>query len=209
MPVAAAAVAIASLYKNSFKYSCCGICAPVPTFVYEMRRKTMDELGRVPAGDIAKVQRHPIIIILDDVRSMQNVGSVFRTCDAFSANAIYLCGYTPCPPHRDIHKSALGATDTVPWQHFDKVTDAIANARGLGYSIAAAEQVHGSKALNQLGSHDEKLAIIFGNEVTGVSDEALQLANYCIEIPQWGAKHSLNISVSVGVVLWELVRNER
>jgi tRNA G18 (ribose-2'-O)-methylase SpoU len=138
---------------------------------------------------------------------MHNVGSAFRTCDAFAVEALYLCGYTPVPPHRDIHKTALGATETVNWKHFKETKDAVQEARNAGYKIYAVEQAHDSISLNKLEWQDrDKLAFVFGNEVSGVNDEVLAAADGCIEIPQWGAKHSLNISVSVGVVLWECVR---
>jgi tRNA G18 (ribose-2'-O)-methylase SpoU len=153
----------------------------------------MDDLSRMSPDEQKQATKQPIIVILDDVRSMHNVGSTFRTCDAFAVSALYLCGYTPTPPHRDIHKTALGATETVIWQHFTSTTEAI-------------EQAHGSTMLNELEWHSDKVALVFGNEVSGVSDEALSLAGGAIEIPQWGSKHSLNISVTVGVVLWELSR---
>lgn len=167
----------------------------------------MNELGRMSADEMQASDKHPIIIILDDVRSMHNVGSAFRTCDAFAIEAIYLCGYTPTPPHRDIHKTALGATETVSWQHFEHTTDAITAAQNAGYAIYSVEQTHNSTPLQQL-DWDKKspIALVFGNEVNGVSDAALERSKHCIEIPQWGSKHSLNISVSLGVVVWELVK---
>lgn len=171
-----------------------------------MQRKTMDELERKSPDEIISSQKQPLIVILDDVRSMHNVGSTFRTCDAFAVEAIYLCGFTPTPPHRDIHKTALGATETVTWKHFETTTAAVNAAKDEGYRIIAVEQAHNSVMLNEFSRGNDKLALVFGNEVSGVSDEVLQMADGCIEIPQWGAKHSLNISVSVGVVLWELVR---
>jgi 23S rRNA (guanosine2251-2'-O)-methyltransferase len=170
-------------------------------------KKSMDELERKSIPEARHSGKHPIIVILDDIRSMHNVGSSFRTCDAFAVSAIYLCGYTPAPPHRDIHKTALGATETVSWKHFATTEEAIGHARALGHKIYAIEQVHNSEPLNTLQWNHEPIALIFGNEVTGVNEEILKMADGCIEIPQWGAKHSLNISVSVGVVLWELVRN--
>jgi 23S rRNA (guanosine2251-2'-O)-methyltransferase len=166
----------------------------------------MDELGRISPENAKSTDKRPVIVILDDVRSMHNVGSVFRTCDAFAISAVYLCGYTPVPPHRDIHKTALGATETVAWQHFATTMEAVANARNHGYKILAVEQAHNSKFLDTLHWKNEKIALVFGNEVSGVNEAVLKTANGCIEIPQWGAKHSLNISVSVGVVLWEMVR---
>ncbi|RYZ37488.1 MAG: TrmH family RNA methyltransferase [Sphingobacteriales bacterium] len=168
----------------------------------------MEELYRRPGGPGgAHAGPHPLIIILDDVRSMHNVGSVFRTADAFGIHAIYLCGYTPQPPHRDIHKTALGATETVPWKHFADGTEAVKSAKACGYRVVAVEQAHDSTSLQQFRWAGEKLALVFGNEVAGVSNSLLEHCSEVIEIPQFGSKHSLNISVSAGVVLWELIRN--
>jgi tRNA G18 (ribose-2'-O)-methylase SpoU len=166
----------------------------------------MEELGRKSPDEIRGAKKHPIIVILDDVRSMHNVGSTFRTCDAFAVEALYLCGYTPAPPHRDIHKTALGATETVTWKNFISTIDAVNEVRNAGYKVYAVEQAHNSVMLDKFAGSNEKIALVFGNEVSGVNDEVLQAADACIEIPQWGSKHSLNISVSVGVVLWELVK---
>lgn len=166
----------------------------------------MDELDRKSPDQMQEAEKNRIIIILDDVRSMHNVGATFRTCDAFNIEAIYLCGYTPVPPHRDIHKTALGATETVKWAHFPNTIAAVTTAQQAGYKICAIEQVHSSTPLNEYKWHGDKIALVFGNEVEGVSDEVLKIADNCLEIPQWGSKHSLNISVSVGVVLWEMVR---
>ena len=169
----------------------------------------MDELGRRSAAEMRAAGKHSIRVILDDVRSMHNVGSVFRTCDAFAAEAIYLCGFTPAPPHRDIHKTALGATETVEWKNFTTAIEAVHEAKANGYKIFAVEQAHESTLLHELNWNSEKIALVFGNEVTGVCDEVLHVADGCLEIPQWGVKHSLNISVSVGVVLWELVKSKK
>ena len=167
----------------------------------------MDALQRKQAEDVLNNPAHEILLILDDVRSMHNVGSAFRTADAFGLSGIYLCGFTPCPPHRDIRKAALGSEDSVNWRHFSDINDALKNAVDAGYRLIAVEQAEGSISLETFQfSANEKLAFIFGNEVNGVSDIALKYAKECIEIPQWGAKHSLNISVSIGVVLWEIVR---
>ena len=167
----------------------------------------MSELERLSVQDAKSSSKHPIIIILDDVRSMHNVGSVFRTADAFGVASIYLCGFTPLPPHRDIQKTALGATETVLWKHFPSTINAINEAKNNDYTIIAIEQTHNSLPLQDFSWNKDKVAFVFGNEVTGVHDDVLALVDAVIEIPQWGAKHSLNISVSVGVVLWELVRN--
>lgn len=176
---------------------------------YMFVKKTMDELGRLNSEEMQQAEKQPIIIIMDDIRSMHNVGSAFRTCDAFAIGALYLCGYTPQPPHRDIHKTALGATETVAWKYFKTTPEAVNHAKELGYKIIAIEQAHDSTMLNEYKRNSgDKIALVFGNEVSGVSDEVMQLADGCIEIPQWGSKHSLNISVSLGVVLWELVRDK-
>lgn len=152
-------------------------------------------------------EKHPVIVVLENIRSMQNVGSVFRTSDAFLIEEIFLTGYTPCPPHRDIHKTALGATETVEWKHFSKTADAIPELKKQNYRIYAVEQVTDSIYLQSLAvSSGEKMALIFGNEATGVDETTLEFCDGCIEIPQFGMKHSLNISVAVGIVLWELVR---
>lgn len=174
----------------------------------ETGKKTMEELGRLRPEVSKDAEKFPLIVILDDVRSMHNVGSVFRSCDAFAVNEVLLCGYTPQPPHRDIHKTALGATETVRWQHFAQTTDAINYCKTLGYKIYAVEQAHNSISLAHFTEDQQPVALVFGNEVTGVSTESINVTDGCIEIPQWGAKHSLNISVSVGVVLWELVRSK-
>jgi 23S rRNA (guanosine2251-2'-O)-methyltransferase len=170
-------------------------------------KKTMEELNRAEAGSVSDASRFPVYLVLDDVRSMHNVGSAFRTADAFAAKGICLCGYTPRPPHRDIHKTALGATETVPWTYEENITAALEQLRNEGYKLWAVEQVHNSVSLSDITFQpEEKIALIFGNEVTGVSDAALALCDGCIEIPQWGTKHSLNISVTVGIVLWEVVK---
>ena len=169
-------------------------------------KKTMEELDRKSPSDAVTQPKNPIIIIMDDIRSMHNVGSVFRTADAFAISNIYLCGYTPTPPHRDIHKTALGATETVSWKHFANTKEAVMAAREQGHKVFAIEQAHDSTALNHFNWQSEQIALVFGNEVNGVNEEVLSIVDGVIEIPQWGAKHSLNISVSAGVVLWELVR---
>jgi 23S rRNA (guanosine2251-2'-O)-methyltransferase len=172
-----------------------------------MQKLNMDELDRKSVDEFKKSEKIPIVLLLDNIRSMHNVGSVFRTADAFLLQSIYLCGYTPQPPHRDIHKTALGATETVAWKYFDHSVNALEQLRDAGYGIFAVEQARGSISLQDfIFKQDEKLAVIFGNEVSGVGDEVLRRCDGCIEIPQWGMKHSLNISVAAGIVLWELVR---
>jgi tRNA G18 (ribose-2'-O)-methylase SpoU len=172
-----------------------------------MRKLSMDELGRKSVEEFKQADKTPIIVVLDNIRSMHNVGSVFRTSDAFLIEAICLCGYTPQPPHRDIHKTALGATDTIDWMYFATTKEAVEQLKQKGYKIYAIEQTEGSISLERFKEPGVPIAIIFGNEVEGVNNELLPLCDGCIEIPQLGMKHSLNISVAAGIVLWELVRS--
>jgi 23S rRNA (guanosine2251-2'-O)-methyltransferase len=172
-----------------------------------MRKLGMDELGRKSVEEFRQSEKVPVIVVLDNIRSMHNVGSVFRTGDAFLIRAIYLCGYTPQPPHRDIHKTALGATDTVVWRHFPATVDAIRSLKEEEYTVLAVEQTEGSMHLTEMSSAVAgPVAVVFGNEVSGVDGAALALCDGSVEIPQWGMKHSLNVSIAAGIVLWELVR---
>ena len=164
----------------------------------------MDELGRKSVEEFRHADKNKIIVVLDNIRSMHNVGSVFRTSDAFLIEAICLCGYTPQPPHRDIQKTALGATETVDWIHFATTAEAVLQLKERGYKILAVEQAEGSISLEKFPLLNEPIAVIFGNEVEGVDDGLLPLCDGCIEIPQLGMKHSLNISVAAGIVLWKL-----
>ena len=167
----------------------------------------MVELGRKSIDEFKGASKTPVVIVLDNIRSMHNVGSVFRSADAFLMEAVYLCGYTPVPPHRDIHKTALGATETVSWKYFTTTIEAVESLKLAGYGVYAVEQVTDSLLLNQLAVEaNEKLAIIFGNEVSGVDAQVIASCDGCIEIPQFGMKHSLNISVAAGIVMWELIR---
>lgn len=172
-----------------------------------LEKKSMEALGRLTVEQARIAGRTPVRVVLDNVRSMHNVGSVFRTADAFLLEGIELCGYTPRPPHRDIHKTALGATETVPWCGWDHTIDAVRHLLSDGYRVLAVEQTTGSIPLHQLESTGaEKLAVVFGNEVEGVNAEVIALCSGCIEIPQLGMKHSLNVSVAAGMVLWEICR---
>ncbi len=171
-----------------------------------MRKLSMDELGRMTVEGFKSADKNRLIIILENIRSMHNVGSVFRTADAFLAEAIILCGYTPIPPHRDIHKTALGATETVNWMFFDDIIPALNELKKNNYSIYAVEQTTSSIPLNKFEYNAQQpMAIILGNEVEGVSNAALSLCDGCIEIPQQGMKHSLNVSIAASIVLWELI----
>lgn len=173
-----------------------------------MRKLSMEELNRKSVAEFQQAEKNPVVAVLENVRSAYNVGSVFRTADAFLLQGVYLCGYTAFPPHKEIKKTALGAEDTVPWKHFKKIDDAMADLRNGGYKIYAVEQVENSIPLHQFQSGEEKIAVVFGNEVTGVEQATIVQCDGCIEIPQWGMKHSLNIAVAAGVVLWELVRGK-
>ncbi|MFN2456686.1 MAG: RNA methyltransferase [Chitinophagaceae bacterium] len=174
-----------------------------------MRKLSMNELNRKTAIEYEKSGKMPVIVVLENVRSAYNVGSVFRTADAFLLYGIYICGYTAHPPHKEIKKTALGADETVHWIHFKTAREAIDKLRKESYKIFSIEQAENSIALNRfnlLNGADQKLAVVFGNEVTGVEQATIELSDGCIEIPQLGMKHSLNISVAAGIVLWELVR---
>lgn len=168
-----------------------------------MRKLKMQELGRVSVDEFKKQKKTPIVVVLDNIRSMHNVGSAFRTADAFACQKIYLCGITAKPPHREIHKTALGASNSMDWVHYQEVGEALEILKKEGYQIIAIEQIDQSVLLQDFKSKEgEKYAFVFGNEVFGVSDEALPFCDLALEIPQIGTKHSLNISVSLGIVIW-------
>ena len=174
-----------------------------------MRKLGMDELNRKSVHEFKQSEKMPLVVVLDNVRSMHNVGSVFRTADAFLIEAIYICGYTARPPRKEIDKTALGATETVLWKYFSKTKEALAELRANGFKLFAIEQVDKSISLERLGEISaDKIALLFGNEVSGVEEETILMCDACVEIPQFGMKHSLNVSVAAGVVLWEVVRNK-
>lgn len=169
-----------------------------------MRKLKTEELGRVGIEDFKKQDKLPITVILDNVRSMHNIGSIFRTSDGFAIEKIYLCGITAQPPHREIEKTALGATQSIEWVYSADISELILKLKEFRYTIIAIEQADNSVMLNDFQPKtSEKYALIFGNEVNGVSDEAMKLIDTCIEIPQFGTKHSFNIVVSAGIVLWD------
>ena len=168
------------------------------------KKLKLDELNRASVEEFKEQQKLPIAVVLDNVRSMHNIGSIFRTSDGFAVEQVCLCGITAQPPHREIEKTALGATQSVNWKYFETPLQAIEQLRLDGYRIIAIEQAENSIMLNDFTPFtDEKYALIFGNEVNGVSDEVMQIADICIEIPQFGTKHSFNIVVSAGIVLWD------
>jgi len=165
----------------------------------------MSELNRLTIEDYKATEKLPLIIVLDNIRSQNNIGSVFRTADSFRVQSIYLCGITATPPHREIHKTALGATESVEWRYFSSTADALEMLHSESYTILAVEQTEGSIPLNRYQPDPGKrLAVVFGNEVNGIEDAALSYSDACLEIPQFGTKHSLNVSVAVGIVIWDL-----
>jgi 23S rRNA (guanosine2251-2'-O)-methyltransferase len=169
-----------------------------------MRKLKLDELNRATIDEFKAQDKLPVAVVLDNVRSMHNIGSIFRTSDGFAVNKICLCGITAQPPHREIEKTALGATQSVNWEYFETPLQAVETLRKQGYQIIAIEQAENSTMLNTFApSQTEKYALIFGNEVNGVSDEVMEVIDTCIEIPQFGTKHSFNIVVSAGIVLWD------
>lgn len=173
----------------------------------ERRKLSMEELGRLSVEEFKESDKLPVIVVLDNVRSLHNVGSAFRTCDAFRVAKLYLTGITGTPPHREIHKAALGATESVPWEYVEHTSTLIQQFREEGFEILAVEQTTNSLPLqNFTADTTKKYCLIFGNEVDGVSNEAIALAHASLEIPQSGTKHSLNISVCTGIVLWHLYR---
>jgi 23S rRNA (guanosine2251-2'-O)-methyltransferase len=170
----------------------------------EIRKLKLDELNRASVDEFKRQDKLPVAVVLDNVRSMHNIGSIFRTSDGFAVEQVCLCGITAQPPHREIEKTALGATLSVNWTYYETTLLAVEQLRLQGYQIIAVEQAENSTMLNEFTPDaDQKYALIFGNEVNGVSDEVMENIDACIEIPQFGTKHSFNIVVSAGIVLWD------
>lgn len=170
-----------------------------------MKKLSMDELNRLSTEEFKSAEKTKVVILLDNIRSMHNVGSVFRTSDAFAVEKIILCGITARPPHRDIEKSALGATASVVWEYEESTLEAVQKLKEKGYQIISIEQTENSHTLEDFEfSYHQPYAIIFGNEVDGVQQEVINQSNYCIEIPQFGTKHSFNVSVTAGIVMWQV-----
>jgi len=170
-----------------------------------MRKLKINELNRLSADEYKKTEKTPLVVVLDNIRSCNNIGSVFRTSDALLIEKIYLCGITATPPNKEIHKTALDAEKSVEWEYFEKTEDAVKQLKQDGYNVYAVEQVENSISLPEFQPPpDKKLALVFGNEVKGVQQKVINLCNGAIEIPQYGTKHSFNVSVSAGIVLWEI-----
>lgn len=175
-----------------------------------MRKLKNNELDRLDVEEFKKTSKIPLIVVLDNIRSLNNIGSVFRTSDAFVIEKIYLCGITAQPPHKEIHKTALGATDSVTWEYVEDTLTLIKKLKDSDIKVASIEQAENATMLQDFTiESNQKYAIVFGNEVKGVQQEVVSSSDYCIEIPQFGTKHSLNISVSCGVVLWDLFKKMR
>lgn len=169
-----------------------------------MKKLSMDELNRLSVEDFKKQEKTQVILVLDNIRSLNNVGSIFRTADAFLLEGIYLLGITATPPHREIQKTALGATESVNWKHFEDALDGIKELKEQGFKIISVEQVENPTYLNTfMPNKSEKYAIVLGNEVEGVSDTIIKESDLCIEVPQYGTKHSLNVSVCAGILVWD------
>lgn len=172
-----------------------------------MRKLKITELNRLSPEAFKESRKIPLIVVLDHVRSLNNVGSVFRTSDAFRVEAVYLCGITACPPHPEIHKTALGAEDTVDWKYYKDTFEAVDNLRENGYVICGIEQAEDSILLNSIQlDQSKKYAVIFGNEVKGVQQSVIDVCDCCVEIPQYGTKHSLNVSVTAGIIIWDFFK---
>ena len=175
-----------------------------------IRKLSVTELDRLTPDEYREARKTPLVVVLDNVRSMHNIGSVFRTCDAFRAEAVYLCGISSTPPHPEIHKSALGAEDTVSWKYYADTLDAVAGLRSEGYRVYAVELAEGSIKLPELSIPvDERVAVVLGHEVKGVQQSVIDACDACIEIPQLGTKHSLNVSVTGGIIIWEFFKQLR
>lgn len=172
-----------------------------------MRKLKITELNRLSAEEFKSATKNKVIAVLDNVRSLHNVGSVFRTADAFCMEAVYLCGITATPPHNEIHKTALGAEESMHWHYFENTEDALLKLKSDGYTLIAIEQVEKSVMLTDFVPDSiQKYALVFGNEVKGVQQSVINLCDFCLEIPQYGTKHSLNVSVSAGIVIWEVTK---
>lgn len=172
-----------------------------------LRKLKVTEIHRLTVDEFKESRKLPLVVVLDEVRSLHNIGAVFRTSDAFLVNSIYLCGITATPPHPEMHKTALGAEYTVDWKYFKNTEDAVNELHTMGYTVFAIEQCEGSTMLDKLVLEtDKRYAVVLGNEVKGVKQEVVDMCDGCIEIPQFGTKHSLNVSVTAGIILWEFAK---
>jgi len=183
-------------------------------FFENMKKLTMLEMGRISTEEFKQAEKLPLVIVLDNIRSLNNIGSVFRTSDAFRVESIYLCGISATPPSMEIHKTALGAEDSVDWRYFEDTHEAVRELQANGYKVMAIEQCQGSTMLNEFvpyaemnSNPNEKYAVVMGNEVKGVQQSVVDMCDGCLEIPQYGTKHSLNVAVTTGLVIWEFFKS--
>ena len=177
---------------------------PAQSLTIMNRKLKITELNRISTEEFKEAEKLPLVVVLDNIRSLHNIGSVFRTSDAFRIECIYLCGITATPPHAEMHKTALGAEFTVDWKYVNNTVEAVDNLKNEGYTVYSVEQAEGSIMLNELTlDKNRKYAIVMGNEVKGVQQEVIDHSHGCIEIPQYGTKHSLNVSVTAGIVIWD------
>lgn len=174
-----------------------------------MKKLSLLELDRPDVEQFKKSDKNQIIVVLDNVRSALNVGSFFRTCDGFAVETLFLTGITACPPNREIQKTAIGATESVSWEYRENIVDAVTEIKAAGYKVWGVEQTNQSVMLDSIEMEDQKIALVFGNEIDGLSEEILPILDGCIEIPQFGTKHSLNVAVCGGIVLWEMIRKQK
>ena len=173
-----------------------------------MQKLTVEELNRISIENFREAKKLPLVVVLDNIRSLHNVGSVFRTADAFRLEGIFLCGITATPPAIEIHKTALGAEDSVEWKYFETALEAVESLKSDGYEVYSVEQAHGSTMLqNFTPINNKKYAVVLGNEVKGVHQEVIDASNGCLEIPQFGTKHSMNVSVTGGIIIWHFAKN--
>lgn len=171
-----------------------------------MRKLETNEISRLSEEDFKKAKKLPLVVVLDDIRSFHNTGAIFRTCDAFACEKLYLCGITGCPPHREINKTALGASETVAWEYDENISDILKKLKEQNYKLVALEIAEDSVKIEnfKLTNTNDKIALIVGNEVNGIAQTVLDMCDICVEIPQFGTKHSLNVSVSAGIALWKI-----
>ena len=171
-----------------------------------MRKLKLDELNRVSVPEFKKQDKIPLVVVMENIRSLNNIGTIFRTCDAFNVESIFLVGITARPPHREIQKTALGATESVEWEYFQTSEHAISNLKSKGFTIFSVEQVEGSTSIDDINKINcNKMALVFGNEISGVEQLTIDSSYACLEIPQYGTKHSLNVAVCAGIVIWECI----
>lgn len=195
------------LSKIIFSFKAAKVFFTLSQNIKPVRKLKNIELSRISVDEFKEIPKTPAVMVLDNLRSLNNIGSIFRTSDAFLMQAVYLCGISACPPNPEIHKTALGSTDSVTWKYFPETLEALKELKNKGYTLIGIEQVEGSRSLEKIRfDRNSKYAFVFGNEVKGVDQTVIDSCDFCIEIPQLGTKHSLNVSISAGVVMWEFFK---